>query len=199
MLRSADVRVVVQPTAEPVTLAEAKFHLRLITDPADTTPHPEDAYVAALITVARQAAEDFMNRPVAQATFELRRWCFEGELPVAPVQSIVSVSYVDSLGVTQEVAAEEYELAGPIAAPYIRPAEGVYFPNPMRRDDAVRIRFVAGYGGDVPLPATIRHAILILVHHYYENREALVIGTVVNELSLSVRALLWPHRTQLGV
>jgi uncharacterized phiE125 gp8 family phage protein len=58
----------------------------------------------------------------------------------------------------------------------------------------VTVRFVAGYGanpGDVPEP--LRQAMLLLIGHYYENREAVAAGTLT-ELPFAVASLVFPFR-----
>ncbi|WP_350354072.1 head-tail connector protein [Thermoanaerobacterium sp. RBIITD] len=63
------------------------------------------------------------------------------------------------------------------------------------RSDAVKIRFKAGYS---EVPKSIKQAMLLLIGHFYEHREAVNIGggTVgggeIKELPLAVSSLLRP-------
>jgi hypothetical protein len=54
------------------------------------------------------------------------------------------------------------------------------------------VRYRAGYAGDIP--SGIRVAILLMIGHWYANREAVVVGTITSELPMAVDRLLWGHR-----
>jgi uncharacterized phiE125 gp8 family phage protein len=71
------------------------------------------------------------------------------------------------------------------------------WPSATLRDvNGVNVRFVAGFGSaGTTVPQPIRQAILMLVGHYYENREAiLATGAMPKEVPLGVDSLLWPKR-----
>jgi uncharacterized phiE125 gp8 family phage protein len=53
---------------------------------------------------------------------------------------------------------------------------------------------VAGYGGSHTVPEPIKQAILLLVGAWFENREAVLTGTIVATLPFAVDALLAPYR-----
>lgn len=193
-----NLRLVTPPAEEPVTLAQAKLHLRIITALDQTEPSEDDAYVSALITAARQAAENSLNRPVALATYELRGDAFDVPLPVSPVAALTSVTYVDAAGVVQTVDPAGYELAGTVDAPVLRVAYGGAWPSGVRgQDDDVRIQFTAGWS-TADLPKPIYQAILLTIGHLYENRED---STALNlsELPMGSRYLLTPYRIWMGV
>lgn len=194
-----NLRVITPPTVEPVSVAQANFHLRLTVEADDVSPQPEDALVGALITAARQAAENFLNRPVAEATFELRSGCFDVEIPASPVSELVSVIYTDTDGLPVTVSPSLYRLAGPVDAPELRLAYAASWPTDVRdEDDAVAVQFVAGYGSAYPLPAPIYQAILLIVGHLYENREDTSTANL-KELPMGSRYLLNPYRVRMGL
>ena len=59
----------------------------------------------------------------------------------------------------------------------------------------VTITFVAGYGAtSASVPESIRQAILLLVGHWYENREATVGVGNMQVLPMGVKALLSDYR-----
>lgn len=196
-------RTIVQPTAEPISTAEAKVHCRI--DGTD-----EDAWLATAITAARQAAENFCNRYIAEQTVEAR---FSGwpmcqpwgmRLPGSdPARSVV-VKYIDQDGAEQTADPVTYQI-GWTAPSYVVNAWGVRWPYLRYEPDNVRITYVAGYtlpGASpqtYPLPAAIKQAMLLLIGNMYENREANVIGAAVAELPLGVQYLLQPFRLELGV
>lgn len=203
----------VAPISEPISVADAKQHVRI-----DTSA--DDAYVAGLIAAARRLVERQQRRQLLTATWQLQQDHFPGygrmfgsnycvefpfdapyyhphfgnqrwpalELPIAPVQS-VSISYVDAGGVTQTLDPSKYTLETPTnQAGRIIPTYGNWWPATRWQPNAVTVTFVAGYGDADAVPETTRQAILLLVSHFYENREAT--GNLLNELPLGVQALL---------
>src|SRR5690606_32364342 len=129
-----------------------------------------------LIPVAREAAESYTERALATATYELRMDDFDSSiaLPVAPVQSIESIKYIDSDGVEQTVSTDVYTLDDDPDSPAIRLQYGQSWPVPRAEKNAVRIRFVAGYADDspgAPLPKALHQAMLLIIGHLYENRQ----------------------------
>jgi uncharacterized phiE125 gp8 family phage protein len=193
-----NLRLVTPPAEEPVTLAQAKLHLRIITSLDQTEPSEDDAYVSALITAARQAAENYLNRPIALATYELRGDAFDVTLPVSPVAAVASVTFVDAAGAVQTVDPAGYELAGTVDAPVLRVAYGGSWPSGVRgQDDDVRVRFTAGWA-TADLLKPIYQAILLLIGHLYENREDTT-ALNLSELPMGSRYLLTPYRIWMGV
>lgn len=191
-----NLRVIVAPTVEPVTLAQANFHLRLTTDATDESGQPDDSLVAGLIKAARQSTEQYLQRTLVPSTLELRAGCFDVELPMAPVAEVTSVKYIDQAGDEQTLPSGAFEFAGTPDLPRIRVAYGGSWPAIRPQDDSVRVRYVAGYAlGEVPGP--IVQAMLLLIGHLYENREENVAGTIVSELKLGIPHLLSPYRIGL--
>lgn len=195
--------LVTPPTTDPVTLVEAKSHCRVDID-------DDDGLLAGYILTARQHLETETRRAFATQTWDLtidEQWpatrvngCYRNRivLPRPPVQSVTSISYIDGAGATQVLAANQYKLAKADTGEwFIDPAYGVAWPTIRREMAAVTIRFVAGYGngvGQEPFPEPLRQAMLLLIGSWYENREAIVIGTIVNELPLAVASLVFPFR-----
>ena len=80
------LKLVTAPAAEPVTLVEAKTHLRLDTSSDDT-------YVSALITAARERVELFLRRALITQVFEFAVDDFPAydraiDLPRPPLRSV---------------------------------------------------------------------------------------------------------------
>ena len=143
--------LVTGPTKEPITLAEAKAHLRV--DYAT-----DDAKIAACITAARGALETFTRRKFMPQTWDLftdglpSRAVNYGtlELPFAPLQSITYVKYLDMAGVLQTwTPTNQYEFdapAGPAAMPgRLMPVYLGFWPVVRPSLNAFRVRFVCGY------------------------------------------------------
>jgi uncharacterized phiE125 gp8 family phage protein len=199
------LRVETAPTAEPVDIDLAKRHCRLDNDSDDEILLP--AYIAA----ARAAAEQFLGRSLITQTListwrhsagETRHaagwfWPAEGgaspavELPRAPVQSLTSVTVLDSAGARTDVTAQCSCDTGLEPARLrldwgtIRGLSEIAFP--AQHIEAV---FVAGYGKDGnAVPAPIVNAILIHVAYLYERR-----GDDGGDIPPAIEALLWPYR-----
>ena len=197
----ANVWTISEPASEPITLAEARLHLKLDAEGSPAT-HPDDSLVEALITAARQAAENFVNAKIGEWQLELRLAGFTDEIRIPDlVVSVDSVKYIDSDGVTRTVDSLGYEVAGTPESPVLRPVYGGDWPTGVRdQDDAVRIRYTTGYSTGSPntLPAAIRAAMLLTIGHLYANRQA-VAEKQAYELPLGVMSLLTPYRRQMGV
>jgi uncharacterized phiE125 gp8 family phage protein len=181
--------VITPPAAEPLTLAEAKLHLR---GPVAA----DDDLVTALIQAAREQVENYVHRALINQTRELTLDCFPPmiELPFPPVTSLTSLKYTDVNGAEQTIAGADLDIDIASSPARIRPAYGQSWPSPRPGFNAVRARYVCGYGAaGASVPAPLRHALRLLLAHFYENREAVVIGQVPGELPLSVAALLNPY------
>lgn len=200
-----NVRDVTQPAAEPITLEEARLHLKLDAEGSPAS-HPDDALIETLITAARQHVERYTYLAVAERQVEARVTAFDDDgvdIPVSPVQSIVSVKYVDSSGVEQTVESGDYELGGSLDGPALLLKHGSSWPTDVYdRADAVRITVEAGFTmgspNDNPLPGPVRAAILLVLTHLYENRAA-VQSRQTFHVPLGVESLLWPYRVTLGL
>jgi len=189
------------PTAEPVTLAEAKDHLRV-----DGTA--EDAYITALIQAARAWVENFTTRQLVQATYE---WTLDRlperpedplRFPRSPVASVDSVEYADRDGISQTWTTYQTDLN--VAPAIMLPAvdgtwPGVQAGNPT----AATVTFTAGYAPDDSqsptdpagnVPQGLKHAIMLLVGHWFEHR--LSVGREGDAASMpqAVHFLCAPYR-----
>ena len=176
---------------EPITLAEVRQHLRL---PDDAS---EDDLLLGLIKTARVYCENYTRRALAEQTLETYLDRFVGAdpifLPCPPLLSVVEIGYTDSTGQETILSSSDYVVDADSEPGRVMPAYGlawpVYIPHPAA---SVRIRFVAGFA---VLPEPIRQALLLLVGHWYENREAT--GTAKDQTSFSVHALLAPYRVEV--
>lgn len=191
----------VQPTAEPVTLAEAQLHLRLDTEGSPPS-HPDDTLVQTLITAARENAEQYTGVTIAQATYQVKSAVTNEEinLQTYPVTSVASVTYEDSDGTTQTVSADDYYVDN-----FQRPARLIFKRNSPAYDTTVT--FTAGYTDNdspnpFPCPSVIRAAILLMVGNLYENRESVAQNATSlepYERPQSYLYLLNPHRINMGL
>ena len=189
--------LVTAPANEPITLADAKLHLRV--ENID-----EDALIESLIAGAREAAEAFTRRALVTQTWDLKLDGFPAyiEVPLPPLVSVTSLAYVDSNGATQTMTVTTDYLVDAPAGPYAAPGRvtlpfGRIWPIPIQQANAVALRFVAGYGDPGDVPEGIKAAIKLTVGHLYANRENVVItdrGSIVQKMPQGAEFLLWPYR-----
>ena len=189
-----------QPVAEPVTLAEARAHLRVRSD-------AEDAMITAKITAARRQIERKTRRALVDQTWELRIGCFESsiEIPLPPCIEVLAIEYLDADGALQTLATDQYVvIEGGEWNATVQAAASVSWPDVASdRPDAVRIRFRAGWSYDEDespsdplenLPAELREAVLFLLADLYENRQSIGIGEgSVVAMPWIVRGLIEPY------
>ena len=178
--------IVTPRASQPVTLAEAKLHLRV-----DSSA--EDALISALIIAATDDAEHLMQRAVLPQTRQLTLDSFaaasadaltsmsttaaassEIALPCPPVTAISSVKYLrdtDGTLITLDPSAYVLAAASDYSARLV-PAYGTTWPATRAMPEAVRIAFVTGYADAASVPELIKAWIKLQVGAMYENREA---------------------------
>jgi uncharacterized phiE125 gp8 family phage protein len=183
--------IVTPPASDPVSLAEAKTHLRI-------TAPDEDALIVGYLLAAREHVETITRRALLTQTWDysIDAWADRIVLPKPPVQSVTSISYLDQAGATQTLSAALYRLVKQSTGEWaILKAYNAVWPAVQTVESCITIRFVCGYGTPPgSIPEAIRQAILLLVGHWFANREAVNVGNIVNELPLGVEPLLFPHR-----
>jgi uncharacterized phiE125 gp8 family phage protein len=178
--------LITAPETEPITLAQAKAHLRVeITDDNDL--------IEALIVAARQLAEQRADRSMAEQgrRLILDHWP-SGPLylPRPPIISVDAITYTDTTGAETEIAAEAIRLDG---RGRVSPAPGYTWPAVALAPGGLVIDYTAGYTAEA-LPATDTTAMLLLIGHWYEHREAIIAtGAAPKELPFAVTALLNSH------
>jgi hypothetical protein len=181
--------LVAPPATMPLTLEEAKQHLRL--DAADTA---DDALVATLVRAATAAAERFTGRALLAQTWDLflDRWppgaeepLWEGRrigadlvphpraiaLPLPPLRAVVHVKTYDDADAATTWDAANYFVDTASAPGRLALRGGRAWPLPGRTANGIEIRFDAGYGeavADVPEP--LRQGLRQLLAWLYENR-----------------------------
>lgn len=161
----------------PVTLAEAKRFARVDAD-------DDDALIETLIASATEFAESMTGRRFIAADYRLSLRAFPALnsgllfLPVSPVLSITTLKYRDRDGDAHFLQANQDFLADLSAQPAtVEPVKS--WPSTGDYPDAVAIEFVAGYPGlgspldpAAAVPSRAKVAIMALVAHWFENREA---------------------------
>jgi uncharacterized phiE125 gp8 family phage protein len=177
------LQLVTPPAEEPVSLAEAKQHLRV--DSGD-----DDLLIGSLISAARQAAETKTGRQLITARWKLVLDAFPGPslmqsatgasfslpghailLAKCPVQSAVSIEYLDMNGTTQVMPASDYVLDAACEPARLTPAFGKTWPSTLPQMGAVSVTFDAGYGTASAVPEGLKSWIKLRVGSLYGHRE----------------------------
>ena len=200
-------KVIVDATAEPLTLAEARLQCRVdAIDDLDSDgngTHPDDDLIEMLITAAREHCEQFLGVSLVPKTLELALDEFptddDGiiELPQGPVNAIVSVTAGASSDA--EMDADDYVLDDFSVPNRLIPA--TVWPTVTASVNTIRIIYTVGYDGpnssDGPtIPKTVLQAMKLLVSDWYKHRE----DTDVQEMSIpnGAMSLLRAHRIRTG-
>ncbi len=172
--------------AEPVTLEEAKQHLRVVV-------LDDDELIARLIVAARQMIEGRTQRSLVpvEKTVALPAFCDGVPLPGAPFTEVESVTYTDVDGAQQTLAPSVYEVY-----PYAEPARlhlaaGASWPATQPRRAAVVITYTVGYAAPEDVPAPLKQWMLLAIGAMYDHREQLVAGVTVDALPDSFMSLLY--------
>jgi uncharacterized phiE125 gp8 family phage protein len=177
------------PAAEPVTLAEAKAHLRV-------DGSAEDAVIASLITTARLHVEAALGLALITESWSLLldAWPEDAvSLPIRPVQTVSAVKVTAADGGVAVLPAERYLLDGVGHPPRLVPV-GEPLPAPGVPALGIEIAFTAGYGdAATDVPAPIREALLLLIAHWFEHREP-ALDAAVTRIPSAVSELLLPYR-----
>lgn len=178
------------PVLEPVTVAEAKAHLRI-------DGSAEDMLVGSLILTSRLHVEAALGLALLTQgwTLLLDRWPAGDsiEIPLRPVQSVSAVRVFAASGMVTTLAPQDY-LVDTASTPPRLVRTGVW-PEPGKAARGIEIDFVAGYGpAAANVPAPIRQALLLLVAHWYEHRDPIEIGSAEAALPAALSELLMPYR-----
>lgn len=177
------LKLITAATTLAVSVARAKERLRI--DEAD-----DDNDIEALIRAAAGVTEHRAGVTLQESAWELRLPCWPHgphsciSIPIAPVREITGVSYLDEDGNEQTIAqgADTWNWERTPEGAVLWFASGFDFPDLAEHPFAVRVQLGAGFddpaesgSGDDPelsLPASAETAVLFLVGHWFENREA---------------------------
>lgn len=170
--------------AEPVTLTEAKHQVRMTDDSS------EDTFITSLIAPARAYVEKVSTYSLVsgERAFSFGAWGDYLEIYVRPVTSIDTVAYVDEAGDDQEYAG----FLAPLGRFPLRVYPGVddEFPA-LAEGGAITVTLTTGELDPASIEYLIaKRAILLLIGHWFENREAAALGVASTEVDLAVREML---------
>lgn len=159
------LRMVIPASEGPVTLAQARNICRI-----DGTAHDDE--LTMLISAVTDEAERHLNRSLVSATWELAIDAFpDGEIALGKpdATSITSVKYIyGSNELTMNASDYALDTADEFES-WLFPLES--WPDTDAAANAVKVRFVAGFGDADDVPESIKMWILtrIKAHFFGEN------------------------------
>lgn len=184
------------PAVEPVTLAEAKAHLRV-------DDSGSDSEITAMIQAAREWVEAYLDRTLVNTQWVMRLDKFPDDgtqdvpLPRPPMvtsgtATAVVLTFTYETGETATYSTASYRVDRNATPGSVKTLYGQTWPPHLWDDNAISVTWWGGYGATgASVPATIRHAILMLVGHWYESRQAAVAtGAVPQDVPYGVKSLL---------
>ena len=165
----------VAPAELPLTIDELISHLNA----TGATESQRADMMAYLRSAVDQLDGDMglLNRALVTQTWQLKLDAFPSrgyfDLPLAPLQSVSSITYLDSNGDSQTLAASKYRVLNANDAMNRGRVEleyGENWPSTYSVQQAVTVTFVAGYGARNAVPHHTRHLILFAVKEAYDHR-----------------------------
>lgn len=187
------------PTTIPLTVAEAKLQLN-VTSTAD------DALIESLIRSATLLLENRTNRCFITQTRQLKmrtfldqRYVRDREIipPRSPLKSVSTVSFLDSDGTTTTLPSSDYRVSTGDMPGRISEEYSATWPPTRNVANDVTVTYVAGHSTvTTGVPQHVKHALRMVVGHWYRNREAVVTGTISKEVEFGVDALLEGERVE---
>lgn len=163
-----NLKVVTEPISQVVDIQTVKEYLRI-------DYNDEDMVIQTMIQAAVGHVEQFIRRSLAPKTYELT--VYDVDTPALPNPPVTQVDSVEVDG--EEIIFKTFENIGKTF---------VQLNQPYNK--AV-ITYKSGYE---KIPKPIEQAIYLLVSHFYENRETVVVGTSVVKIPFSVESLLYPYK-----
>lgn len=163
-------------------------------------PAVENDLLNALITAARQDCEKFQNRAYITQTWELWLDAFPARgcigLPLPPLASVTSIKYYDTDDTEATFSSDDYFVDTKSEPGRVCLNYGESWPSTtLRPANGVCVTFTCGYGdAGSDVPSNVKQAMLLLIAHWYENREAVITGTISSVLPVGVDRLLWKDR-----
>lgn len=189
------VELVTDSTAEPVTLQDAKDHLRV-----DSTH--EDTLIEGLVKAARKRAERYCRTGLIKQTWRDTRDDFPvgdvWELPRGPVFSTtgVVVTYRPSSGGELTFASTNYIVDdSSLFGRVVLKQDAAWPSTKLQEAVGAEVTWEVGYGKQsTDVPEDLRHALKLMIGTNYEHREDVVVGSQVVTLPRAAESLMWGYR-----
>lgn len=194
------LRLTSSSTSNVLTAVEIKEHIRRRLD-----FNADDQWLTRAARAALMRVEGDTGRQLVTAPYELDLYGFPPRrirLPKAPLAAVSGITYVDTAGTPQTWASDQYLVGRPTGPRagygWIELAYDKVWPDARCHLASVVVQFTAGYGStSEQIPADLMHAMLMLIGHWYENREAVAIGTISSAMQFGYEALVDNYRLEI--
>ena len=192
--------IVTGTTKSPITLEEIKDHLRI--ERGETF---YDDSLKGMRSAAIEMVENVTGRKLMPQTW---RAYFDDwprgeymEIPYPPLRSVEStdVLYTNSTGDTTT-----FNLTGSSSSwsvDIVSEPGRVVLDNSedwptdiLHQNNPISVEFGCGYAGSTAIPQSIKHAMYLMIGHWFEMREETLTGATVQQIPVASRALLAPYR-----
>ena len=186
-------QVVTPASTYPVSLTEAKAHLKVDISTDDTL-------ITNLIIAATQLSEEYTNRFFINTVINQTCTTFLDlkQLYKSKVVSVTHVKYYDSDNTLQTLASSNYVVNNQFEPAQINLVVDGIFPDIADRIDAIECKYTVGYGAAASdVPNAIKQAILLTIGNWYANRESVITGRTSTELAQSSLWLLNTYKVQV--
>lgn len=195
------VKVITQPTEEPISIEDCRSHLEAQPYYESDVDPQDDHMILAWLSAAREYCEEFTGLVIARKTVEVALDELPTgavDLPLGPLVSVTSVTIGDGSD-AETVDEDSYTVDDYSKPPRIVPV--TTWPTMTAATNAVKIRYVAGFGDDsdsLPLPYLLRAAMLLILGHLFENRENST-EKAMQTIPTGADALMRPLRIRKGM
>lgn len=198
----AEPQLITAPTEEPVTLGEARAHLRIDDDNAAF-----DTQIEEMVAAARQSAEHEMGRKIMRQTWDFvldafPPGCESMRLPgdLVKAHGIVHIKYLDTSGVVQTVDPLTYDLDLHSLPGYIFPAANSDWPSDVADSaNAVSVRVLCGEWEQIAdVPAAIKRWIKLHIGTQWRYEASISPEQATELTNRFVDRLLDPYRVFCG-
>ena len=185
----------------PITLEEIKDHLQI-----ERGETGSDEVLKGLRAASVEMAQNITGRKLMSQKWDVYfdDWPAGNdiELPFSPLVSVAAtgITYTGSTSNTMTLGSTSWAVDTVSEPPRIVidntvngwPTDELHYNNP------IRIVGTYGYSASSDIPRSIRHAMLLMIGHWYENREETVtgVGLSMQEIPLGAQSLLEMYRTK---
>lgn len=184
--------VVVTPEVDPPPIAPAELQAHV-----NVEAGVDEGVLAGYLRAACSWAEQYTGWAVTPTEYLYSAGAFprgrELRLPRPPLLSVEVFEYWPADGDAVAVPEASYETVTVGRWAALELTAGAAWPEVALRPPGVTVRFTAGFSDSGALPGSLRQGILLLAGHWYQTREAVVIGEAgmrAQEVPFGVKAAL---------
>jgi len=186
-------QVVTPASTYPVSLTEAKAHLKV-------DINTDDTLITNLIIASTQLSEEYTNRFFINTVITQTCSTFLDlkSLLKSKVINVSFIKYYDSDNTLQTLSPSNYVVNNQFEPCQINPVIDFSYPDIAKRIDAIQCKYNVGYGtAAADVPNAIKQAILLTIGNWYANRETVIIGRITSKLPQSALWLLNTYKVQV--